>query len=181
MKKKIILPAAALLAVGVGGLGVAQFAAAEDQTKPNPSATSQPTGAPQGQHPQDRGGKGGGIRGIDTAALAQKLGVDEAKLKTALETLRSALKPTDTSTKPDRSAMETKFAEALAKELGIDVSKVTSALQELRTAQQTTQKADFKSRLDQAVKDGKLTQAEADAVQKAADAGVIGTGGGRGR
>lgn len=47
------------------------------------------------------------------------------------------------------------------------------AIQEVHEAQRTTE---AKSRLDQAVKDGTLTQAEADAVLKAIKAGVLGGG-----
>ena len=70
--------------------------------------------------------------------------------------------------------MEKALAASLAKSLGIDESKVTAALDELRTAEQADHAAALKPRLDQAVKDGTLTQAEADAVTKAAEKGVIG-------
>lgn len=164
-------------------MGVAQFAAADDTT-PTPSASAKANpGTAQGGKAEGREGKGG-MRGVDTAALATKLGVDEAKLKTALDTARQSLKPsgdTSSTTKPDPTTMRDNLATALAKELGIDKAKVTAALDEVRAAEQATHKADFKAKLDQAVKDGKLTQSEADAVLKAADAGVIGMGGGRGR
>ncbi|MDO4785135.1 MAG: hypothetical protein Q3997_08660 [Propionibacteriaceae bacterium] len=180
--KKIILPAAAVLAIGAGSLGVAQFALADDQT-PNPSASSGAdsgrSGAPGERH--SRGGKAG-MKGIDTTALASKLGVDEAKLTTALDKAREATKPaagTGSRTAPERSAMRDKLAEALASELGLDKSTVASALEEAHAAAQAQRRASFKTRLSQAVTDGTLTQAEADAVLKAAEAGVIGMGGGR--
>ena len=53
-------------------------------------------------------------------------------------------------------------------------AEVTAALEELRTQEQADHAAALKPRLDQAVKDGTLTQAEADAVTKAAEKGVIG-------
>ncbi len=61
--------------------------------------------------------------------------------------------------------------------LGIDESKVTAALEELRTEEQSERAAALKTRLDKAVADGTLTQAEADAVTKAVEKGVIGGGG----
>lgn len=176
--KKIILPAAAVLAIGAGSLGVAQFALADDQS-PSPSAS---TGSTSESLAGERHARGkGGMKGMDTSALASKLGVDESTLKTALAKAREAVKPaagSDRSTKPDRAAMQDKFAEALASELGLEKSTVATALEESRAAAQAERKASFKTRLDQAVTDGKLTQAEADAVLKAAEAGVIGMGGG---
>jgi hypothetical protein len=131
-----------------------------------------------------RGGHGkGGERGAAQAAeLAAKLGVDEAKVTEALQAFREANKPTTPpaeGTKPDRATQDAALAKSLAESLGIEESKVTAALEELRTAAQTERAAALKTRLDAAVTDGTLTQAEADAVAKAVEKGVIG-GGGRG-
>ncbi|MBQ1045037.1 MULTISPECIES: hypothetical protein [Micromonospora] len=82
----------------------------------------------------------------------------------------------------DRQA---EFAEALAKELGVPADKVTAALEKLHEQRQgdrperperpstEDRQAALKERLDQAVTDGKLTQEQADAVLKAAEAGVF--------
>ncbi|WBC07008.1 hypothetical protein [Micromonospora sp. WMMA1947] len=93
----------------------------------------------------------------------------------------------------DRQA---EFAEALAKELGVSTDKVTAALEKLHEQRQgdrperperpstEDRQAALKERLDQAVTDGKLTQEQADAVLKAAEAGVfpgLGKGGHDGR
>ena len=73
-------------------------------------------------------------------------------------------------------------AEALATKLNIDEAKVTTALKELRTEVKTAATAGQKATLDQAVTDGTLTRTEADAVQKAIDAGIVSIrGGGHGR
>ncbi|MEU4553149.1 hypothetical protein [Micromonospora violae] len=82
------------------------------------------------------------------------------------------------------------FAEALAKELGVPTDKVTAALEKVREQHRPTDRAHrlsdraqrpsaeerqaaLKQRLDQAVKDGKLTQEQADAITKAVEAGVF--------
>ncbi|QLQ37160.1 hypothetical protein [Micromonospora robiginosa] len=89
----------------------------------------------------------------------------------------------------DRQA---EFADALAKELGVPADKVTAALEKLREQRQADRperptppsaqdrQAALKDRLDQAVKDGKLTQDQADAVLKAAESGVFPGPGGMG-
>ncbi len=85
--------------------------------------------------------------------------------------------------KPDR---QQQLASALAKELGVDEAKVADALEKVREEQkqnapdrgqkptQTDRTAALKERLAKAVSEGKLTQAEADAVVKAYEAGVLG-------
>ncbi|GAA1035160.1 hypothetical protein GCM10009557_42050 [Virgisporangium ochraceum] len=82
----------------------------------------------------------------------------------------------------DREARQNELAEKLAKELGVDQAKVKAALEKIQTEEQAANKADrlaaLKTRLDQAVKDGKLTQAEADAIYKAAENGTLPGGGG---
>lgn len=126
--------------------------------------------------------------GHDLSELATKLGVEESKLQAALEAIRGDLKPelkdlkrdlkdgtppTEDELKALRDSAKQTFADALAKELGIDAAKVKTALTELEAAREAEAAKAFSDHLAQAVKDGKLTQAEADAVKKAADAGVI--------
>ena len=114
------------------------------------------------------------------SALAEKLGVEEAKVTEALQAFREANRPASPpadGTKPDPAARDAALAKALAESLGIEESKVTAALDELRSEAQAERAAALKTRLDKAVTDGKLTQAEADAVTKAVENGVIGGGG----
>ena len=206
------LGGAAVLATAGVGLGLSQLANA-DSASPDPtesSSVSVATGQATAQ--QGGGGVGGqpggpdggmGLRGVETAALAQKLGVEESRLQQAIETVRQSQAPAgkpgrgtssgkttdgsqsqqpgqgDNSDQPPAGPsgnpgdMDSDFAKALAQALGLDESKVTSAIEEVKT------EADKKV-LDQAVADGKLTQEEADAVAKASSAGIAevrGTGG----
>lgn len=195
-KKKAVSVAAATAAAAAIGFGVSGAAQADTTTPtPNPTSTStqgstQGSGdltesSPRAGHgPGGRHGSGVG-RGVDLSSLATKLGVDQTKLETALTAVREEMKPADgakpdPTAKPDPSVRDNELATELASKLGIDTAKVKAAFTELRTAAEASRTKAFADRLAQAVTDGKLTPAEADAVKKAAKAGVIGMGGDRG-
>ena len=200
MKKLVIGGAAVLTTAGIG-LGLTQLANA-DPSSPKPTgsssvsvaseqASNQQGGPTDGQH-GDPGGGMMGLRGVDTAALAQKLGVEESKLSEALQSIhrsqdsrgipsqgQSSGNGSEQTTGNDQGQplasppggpgsgdRDAEIAKALAQALGLDESTVTTALQEVRTEANKTV-------LDQAVSEGKLTQAEADAVAKAAAAGIV--------
>ncbi|GAA1761813.1 hypothetical protein GCM10009712_08160 [Pseudarthrobacter sulfonivorans] len=182
---------ATALALGAG-IGVAGMASATTTPTPTPSASSSTSADASTAPAEGKGGRGGhgghggfGFGGADAAELATKLGVDQTKLTDALKAFRDANKPaagtekgtTADGTRPDPAARQAELAKSLAASLGIDEAKVTAALEELRTAEQAEHAAELKTRLDKAVTDGKLTQAEADAVTKAVQNGVIGGGG----
>ena len=116
-------------------------------------------------------------KGADLSALATKLGVDETKLEDAIKAVRNELRASRTpgqgATKPDPATMQDELATKLASTLGIDAAKVKAAFADLRATHEAEEQKAFDDRLAQAVKDGTLTQAEADAVKKAAKAGVI--------
>ena len=128
--------------------------------------------------------------GADLATqLAEKLGVTEAKVTEALKAIHDERKadrsdpsagpsadPSASPTRPDPAEREAELAKALASKLGVDEAKVKTALDEIRAARQADRAAALKDRLDAAVKAGTLTQAEADAVTKAVEKGVIGGG-----
>lgn len=191
--KKIAIGAAAgLTSLGIG-LGVSSMAMAEPTPTPSGSASasgnpstgsSEAGGRAEGRHKGHRGGPG--VKGVaDKAAFAEKLGVEKAALKTALQEIRAERKADTPKTKPSekptaeerqtaKEARQGELAKALAEKLGMDEAKVVQALTDLDAERTAEHQARFKSRLDKAVTDGELTQAEADAVQKAFDAGVIG-------
>ena len=194
LNRKTAGVAAVAAAAAVIGLGVTQVARADDAstTTPTPTATSTQGDPNRGTTDSGNGGKGwgpggrhGGMgmgmglgRGADLSALATKLGVDQTKLQDALKAVRDELKASrkagqGTATKPDPTTMQDELATKLASKLGIDAAKVKAAFADLRAAHEADEQKAFDDRLAQAVKDGKLTQSEADAVKKAAQAGVI--------
>ena len=174
-KRTIVAAAAGMMALGAG-LGVAGIASAD----PTPTTTSSPTAAPSGA-PDPRGGPGGHGHGpreeAIAAQLANKLSVDEAKVTEALKAVREetrpTVKPTPGQDKPAPADRDAALAKALAGKLNIDEAKIKTALDEIRAAEASDRAAALKTRLDDAVKAGTLTQAEADAVTKAVEKGVI--------
>ncbi|HEY5979129.1 MAG TPA: hypothetical protein VIT41_05775 [Microlunatus sp.] len=187
---KVVVASAAAGALALGvGVGIAGFASADPTTTPSPNPSASASADPvRGGPGRDghRGGPGRGVADTDlTQQLADKLGVTEAEVTQALQEIREANRPAKPSTapsadpsakptRPDPAEREAALAKALASELGIDEAKVTKALDEIKTARQVERAAELKTRLDAAVKDGTLTQAEADAVTKAIEKGVIG-------
>lgn len=184
--KKTILTVVGVAALGTG-IGVAGLASADPAPTTSPSASASPTAGAPGA-PGPRGGWPGradhGARGDALAAeLATKLGLDQTKVSDAVKALREAnrpakprTKPTPGQAKPDPTARDAALAKALAPKLGVDEAKIKTALDEIRAAHQADRTAALKTRLATAVQDGKLTEAEADAVQKAVDQGVINVG-----
>lgn len=125
------------------------------------------------------GGRGN-FDGNLAATLATKLGVDRAKVDTALQELRDAARTNftakDPATRPTQAERQTALAKGLAEKLKIDQTKVTKALADIEAEHNADRAAGLKTTLDAAVKSGTLTQAEADAVQKAVEKGVINAG-----
>ncbi|MEH1011668.1 hypothetical protein V6U90_00850 [Micromonospora sp. CPCC 206060] len=127
-------------------------------------------------------------------AAAGVLGVGIAAPAVALADSSASPTPSASSSTEDRrTEHRTEFAEALAKELGVPVEKVTAALEKVHEQRKADRderwrdrvgdrpdradrQAALAERLKQAVEDGKLTQEQADAITKAAEAGVLGGG-----
>ena len=197
--KKLVIGGAAVLTTAGIGLGLTQLANA-DPSSPKPTesssvsvaseqASNQQGGPTDGQH----GGPGGGmmrLRGVDTAALAQKLGVEESKLREALQSIHRSQEsggmPSQDQSSGNGSEQaaeggqgqlptappggsgdrDAEIAKALAQALGLDESTVTTAIQEVRNEAN-------KTALDRAVSDGKITQEDADVIAKAAASGIV--------
>ena len=171
-----------IVALGVG-LGVAGLATAAPTASPSPSATSSPsagsTEGPGGRH--DRAERQGGREGL-ARALAEKLDLDRKTVVSALREYRQANRPT---TKPEPGTQrpardDTAVAKALAEKLDVPEADVAKAITEIRAERKAAREAArdqrIEDRLAEAVTAGTLTQAEADAVKKAADAGIVRVG-----
>jgi AcrR family transcriptional regulator len=148
---------------------------------------------------------GGGLLGDDLAErLAEELGVDQDKVEDALddvreeygpevrERFRDRLEDGELPSPPTEAEIEERqdaFAAALAEALDLDKADVEAALEEINADFQArieehlaeareAARSDLIERLDAAVEDGTLTQADKESVLKAYDEGVIGGPGG---
>lgn len=186
-KRAAIAVATGALALGVG-VGAATIASADPTTSPSASPSASTSSAPAGPAAGPLGGHrrhdGPGRQEDLAKTLATKLGVSQAKVTEALQAFRDANRPAkqatgtraDPANRPDPTARDAALARSLASRLGVSEAKVTTALAELRSAAEADRAAALKTKLDAAVRAGTLTQAEADAVNKAARLGVISVG-----
>lgn len=136
----------------------------ESQAQPAAQASQ---GGGQGSGRGGPGGGGAGGMGMSNLApaLAKKLGVDEAKVTEAIQSVMQANRPSGQPTdggqpgdapsdgtqaspgaRPsgggfDRSGMDEKLAKAIAEKLGIDEATVTKAIEEVRAEQQASRQA----------------------------------------
>ena len=178
------LKIAAAGGVAAVAVGIGAGAAMADSTTPTPSSTasSSPSLADGRGGPGAPGGHRGGPGGMDAAALAQELGLTEAKVSAALEKVRAAQQPSTPPaegtrpTEAERQAREKALVTALAKELGVTEAKVQAALDAIRADHAASHKAELTARLDAAVTAGTLSAADKASVLKAFDAGVLGGG-----
>ena len=114
-----------------------------------------------------------------TAAIAAELdGVSQSDVEKALGKLEAKHERSERSERPGARPGFGKrrdgFAADLAKELGKSPADVRKALRAARTKQ-------FKAQLDQAVKDGRLSRAQADKIEKRFEKGPPGFRRGHGR
>ena len=180
MKKTLIAGAAGVVLASAVGLAVALPAQAETLTTTTTTISSaSETGETAGEH---RAGRGHGGKGFDAEALATKLGLTETAVSDAVSAVRDATeagdRPSSDATDEEREAAkdarQSAIVTALAAELNIDEDTVSAALTDIRSEKTAERAAAATATLDEAVADGTLTQTEADAVQKAMDAHIMG-------
>lgn len=175
MDKQTVIRTGVAGAVAAAGLAVGGVAMATTDDSKGATGTYGPRG--EGGGPGGPGGHGPGGFGFgpDKAAFAKALGVSEEKLTTALETIREDAKgQRGEGERPGRDAIKGELVSALAKELGISEEKVQSAVDDLQADAKADRRAKLEERLDEAVTDGDLTDADKASVLKAYDAGVLG-------
>lgn len=170
--------------LALGGLGVAT--AAEDGSQSDTSAPAASSSTDAGSPERSRGARGpghgpGGGHGLAAPELAEALGVSEAELQSALESVRERLEPSqsDRSTPPSEDELEERrdqVADALAEELDLSAAEVTAAFEELREGLDEERRTALGERLDEAVSAGDLTAEDRASVLKAFDVGVLGGG-----
>ena len=191
-QRKIALGVAGAAILAGSTLGVVSLSHAETPTS-TPSTTQQ---AGLGYGPRVDAPRNGSLTGTmgqmgqragygaqDQAAyLAGELGVAQADVEKALIDYRTTNAPTIRGRDLDDAqlaAAHDALATSLAEQLKVDQAKVLAALDGMQDARQTERTDQIKTRLDAAVQDGTLTQADADAMLKAHAAGVMGFGNGR--
>ena len=194
--KKVALGVAGGLLAIAGPLGV--VAAANAATTPTPTPTTStawPGGHGMGGWAGQRTGgwAGGGMMngagyGASAVAdyLAEKLGVSADDVAAALAAYHVAnpmTAPGGSLSDSDLEARQKAEAAYLATALKVDVAKVQAALESFQDDRQATMTTQLTERLDAMVKAGTITQAQADAIIAAHDAGAPmrlgGHGGGR--
>ena len=111
----------------------------------------------------------------NTEYLAGKLGVSQDAVTAAMQKYHST-NPTQARgrdlTDAQQDAQHADLAVFLAKELNVPEAAILDALNTQTDARQADRTADLKASLDLAVKEGRLTQAQADAMATAHEAGV---------
>lgn len=175
--------------VGIGSLLGVSLANADSNDASSPTASPSTNSDRRQMPPEDRGSKHDDRTEDRLAAqLAERLGLDQTKVKQAIQAAHQATRPAQNgqpqSTPPntpdetDRATREDAFLTELANQLGIDKETLSQAVAEIRESADAGRKSEFQTRLDDAVSAGTLTREEANAVLKAAEAGVIDYGGG---
>lgn len=184
LNKKIALAIAGGAIVLGSGVTAATIASADTPTpSPTPSQSWQRGGGygrmgggATAANPNAGLRNGGGYGAVaNTEYLAGKLGVSQEAVTAAMQKYR-ATNPTQPRgrdlTDAQQATRHASLAAFLATELKVPEATVLDALNSQSDVRQADRTADLKASLDQAVKDGRLTQAQADAILKAHDAGV---------
>jgi outer membrane biosynthesis protein TonB len=159
--KTAAVVAAGVLALGAG-LGIATTAYADPTPVPIP--TSAPTDVPDPQSPQTE------PPGLpNNPADPNNPGVPNNPADPNNPGVPN--NPADPNN-PGGPTGEEALVEELSRMLGVDEETIRAGLEELRATYGPQLKAELEAQLDEAVRNGTLTQAEADALQRMIEEGV---------
>jgi len=149
MNKKLITGAAGVILASCVGLGIALPAQADTlDTARTAVASDAGSRSTDSTNTDKRGGHGHG-RGLNSEALADKLGLAEADVSAALDAVRDNTdrgeRPTKDATEEEREAAKddrrAALVTALAAELDVDEDTLASALTELRAEHEAEHEA----------------------------------------
>jgi hypothetical protein len=168
-KAKLALATIGLSATVATGIAGPAFAATTD----HPAATASGTTAA----PSTNASAGSGDHralgrrfGAEFAKdLAAQLGLPQQQVTTAVQQVRTQLQADHKA----GTATQGEFVTQLAAKLGLDQTKVRTAVQAVRAQERTDRQAQLKTRLDQAVKAGKISQSDADAYLRVVQSGAL--------
>lgn len=182
--KKIALGVGGTLVVLATTFGRAALASAETPApSPSPTTAQVGWGGGRGAMAGMRNGAGYGAT-ANAADLAAKLGVSQDAVSAALAKYHAANPMTVRGaglTAEQQAAEHEKLASFLAGELKVDRATVLQALTTRQETRQADRTAQLETALDQAVKDGRITRAQADAILAAHASGAMRGGMGMGR
>ncbi len=190
--KKIVWGVGGTVAVLATAIGAAGIASAETPSPtPTPTASQAWQGggghgraANQAANPNAGQRNGAGYGAAENAQyLSEQLGVSQDAVTAALQKYHVD-NPAQTRgrdlTDAQQASEHAKLAAFLASELKVDEAKVLDALNARQDVRRADRTARLTENLDAAVKAGTLTQAQADAVVAAHQAGAMGGGRGAG-
>lgn len=168
-RTKLALATIGLSATVASGIAGPAFAATTDHPTATASATTAAPSTNTGVGSTDHHAMGRRLGAQFAKDLAAQLGLPQQKVTTAVQQVRAQLR-TDHK---DGTATQGEFVTQLATKLGLDQTKVRTAVQAVRSQEQADRQAQLKTRLDQAVKAGKISQSDADAYLRVVQSGAL--------
>jgi hypothetical protein len=168
-KAKLALATIGLSATVGAGIAGQAFAATTDHPTATASATTAGPSTTAGAGSTDHRAMGRRFGAEFAKDLAAQLGLPQQKVITAVKQVRTQLQ----ADQKDGTATRGEFVTQLAAKLGLDQTKVRTAVQAVRAQERADRQAQLKTRLDQAVKAGKISQSDADAYLRVLQSGAL--------
>jgi hypothetical protein len=168
-KAKLALATIGLSATVAAGIAGPAFAATTDHLTATASSTTAAPPTNAGAGSTDHRAMGHRFGADFAKDLAAQLGLPQQRVTTAVQQVRAQMK----ADHKDGTATRGEFVTQLATKLGLDQTKVRTAVQAVRAQERADRQAQLKTRLDQAVKAGKMSQSDADAYLRVVQSGAL--------